>query len=171
MRFVDRLIIKVIAISLLSSGVVASSLPDYYSEPGISGNRAYETGMPAESVDALSGGLLLHHTDLVVPGNAGMDIVVQRNYRAPAGQPGILGSDYLQGKTVLGEGWDIHFGRVWHGNLFSAPGRGCGTNQANTGSNPVLELPDGSRKELLDAPTSESYGYITKDLWIGGRFS
>lgn len=145
----------------------ADPLPDYYSEPGVNAFRKYENQAPAEYIDPMSGGLTRRYTDLVVPGNAGLDIVVQRFYRAPSGDPGVLGSDYLTENTVLGEGWDMHFGRIWYGSSFAAPGTTCGSNNVRTGGNPILELPDGTRQELVNSKAGESYGYISNELWIG----
>lgn len=143
-----------------------SNIPDYYSEPGFQPFRDYESQQAIEHIDPFTGGLQLQHIDLVVPGNGGLDIVVRRIYRSPAGPAGVIGHDYMGGRTVLGLGWDLHFGHIWHGNSFSGPGTGCGTGEVSSQSNPVLELADGTRKVLVDSDSS-TYGYITKDRWIG----
>lgn len=147
--------------------VFADELPDYYSEPGFSSTKSYETQGPVESIDPQSGNLRLHYTDLVVPGNGGLDIVVQRYYRQSSslGLSSSYTDDYLRGKTVLGEGWDMHFGRIWkmpHSNGVPY----CPNRKLASGTNPVLELSDGTRRELLDADNDKDYRFISKDLWV-----
>jgi len=66
------------------SNAVANNLkiPDFYSEPGLNKGRAYENGLGNEAIDPFSGGLLLQYQDLVLPGNGGLDIVVNRTQAA-----------------------------------------------------------------------------------------
>ena len=42
--------------------------------------RAYFSQFPFESIDMVNGNLILTFTDLVLPGNAGMDLVIQRTF-------------------------------------------------------------------------------------------
>lgn len=163
-----KIIDSILIVAILSLGmhsVYATNIPDYYAEPGFKSEREYENQQEVEFIDPFSGGLHLQYADLVVPGNAGLDIVVRRTYRSPSGEPGILGSNYLDGHTVLGLGWDMHFGRVWYGDSFFSD-TGCGSGNVSSKDNPVLELSDGTRKVLIDADSTQ-YGYITKDDWIG----
>ena len=53
-------------------------------------------------IDPLTASLKVVHTDLVLPGNGGMDIVVNRSLRS-------FGRGHWRN---LGIGWDIHFGRL-----------------------------------------------------------
>jgi YD repeat-containing protein len=52
---------------------------------GIQQNHDYFSGMPAENIDSKSGSLVLTFTDLVLPGNAGSELRVQRTYNSKTG--------------------------------------------------------------------------------------
>jgi len=72
-----------------------SNIPDYYEEPGFSPFRVSDGDQVAEGdhsvdevIDPFGGGLQLQYTDMVIPGNGGLDIIVRRTYRNLAGQPG-----------------------------------------------------------------------------------
>lgn len=83
----NRLLFSFLQFLILSSIVLdtySDPLPDYYAEPGYSAFRDYELSGPVETIDPFSGGLGLLYTDLVIPGDGGLDIVVQRYYRAPS---------------------------------------------------------------------------------------
>lgn len=43
--------------------------------------------LPWEQIDAYSGNLLLSFTDLVLPGNAGLDVVLTRTYNSKGSNP------------------------------------------------------------------------------------
>jgi len=79
-----NIILLVIACNICSTTFAQEegALPNFYSEPGIGGNgkRQSLSTAPNESIDPFSGALSLVHTDLVLPGNGGLDIVVQRSY-------------------------------------------------------------------------------------------
>ncbi|MPZ20907.1 MAG: hypothetical protein GEV06_23845, partial [Luteitalea sp.] len=69
--------------------------------------------LPFESVDPLNGGLHLTQTDLVLPGNAGLDLAITRVYNSkifPDWEAGGGGS--LMDPSWVGLGWRLHFGRV-----------------------------------------------------------
>jgi hypothetical protein len=96
---------------------VKSVMPDFYAEPGRHPFRS--TVDYNESIDPFSGNLHLGHTDIVIPGNGGLDIRIQRSYNAN----GVYLShktDFniapyltqLQPRTATGLGWTLHFGRV-----------------------------------------------------------
>jgi hypothetical protein len=54
-------------------------------------------------VDTYSGSLKVHHTDISIPGNGGLDIQVERIYGLNSGSFG----------TGLGDSsWKLHFGRL-----------------------------------------------------------
>ncbi len=145
---------------------VAGHIPDFYQEPGVNPKRQYSVDLQGvENIDPFTGILRLSYDDLVIPGNGGLDIVVKRTYHLAQQISGVVGTiPYKNGRTVTGLGWDIHFGRIrYAGALFP---NGCGeVNQASS-ANPVLELPDGTRKVLFNKLTgSASSEYITKDRW------
>lgn len=146
----------------------AESMPDYYSESGFNANRNYETQQTVEKIDPFSGGLQLHNIDMVVPGNGGIDIVVRRNYRAISKPTAIGNINYLGERTVLGIGWDIHFGRIWSGDTTESFDSSCGLRYVSSINNPVLELSDGTQKRLIDENNTTGLNrYVTKDRWIG----
>jgi len=149
-------------------GAQASDIPDYYAEPGVNPFRDHHAGEMHESIDPFGGGLTLNFTDIVVPQNGGLDVVVQRTYRSLQGQAGVFGYPYMPGRTAGGVGWDVHFGRIWYSGGFTsdASPAGCKTGATNSSTNPVLELPDGSRQVLIDS-NSDAYAFITKERWIG----
>jgi YD repeat-containing protein len=49
---------------------------------GFEGNRAYSGQLPFEHIDTMTGGLVLTHADLVLPGNGGRDLRFQRIYNS-----------------------------------------------------------------------------------------
>lgn len=59
---------------------VDTVLPDFYKEPGLNPFRDNISANEVEHIDPFSGSLNLSHVDLVLPGNGGMDIVIQRTY-------------------------------------------------------------------------------------------
>jgi YD repeat-containing protein len=126
-------------------------IPSFYQEPGISRTREYTNQHPTERVDPFTGKLQLHHVDLFIPGNGGMDIKVQRSYNSLSG--------FMPEPSPAGMGWTMHFGRV----LRKASVALCATNTGPT-VNPVLELPDGSRRVLYVALDNASF--VSTDFWI-----
>lgn len=115
---------------------VDEPIPSFYQEPGISRTRDYSDQHPAERIDPFTGKLQWHFVDLFVPGNGGMDIKVQRSYTSPGLQ--------WPEPSPFGLGWTMHFGRVirWANSSI------CNTTNSAATQNPVLELPDGSRRIL-----------------------
>ena len=101
-----------------------------FGDKGFQTTREYFTQLPYEHIDPMTGNLLLTFTDLVLPGNAGFDLKVQRTYNSKIfkdynTQGGLLGED-----SWAGIGWSMHFGRVLHG-------------LSNDGEDPIIEMPDG----------------------------
>jgi hypothetical protein len=146
------------ALVALSVNVSANSdLPDYYSAPGLSMDRDYINEHASEYIDPFSGKLQLHHTDIVIPGNGGLDITIQRSYTS-------LDDELVGEKSVVGEGWTMHFGRVVMRHSGTNWPNCLDTSYTSDSDNPVLELPDGSREALLH-PTGtnsivQSRGYL-----------
>src|SRR5258706_15310328 len=52
---------------------------------GFQQNRDYFSQEPFEHIDTMTGGLVLTFTDLVLPGNAGRDLRIQRTYNSKGG--------------------------------------------------------------------------------------
>ncbi len=154
-----------------SSLLANIEIPDFYSEPGFSSNRSSSIGSVSDAVDPFSGQLSISHTDLFIPGNGGFDLSLIRSYSTHRAQLA------FGGKSIVGHGWDLHMGRIlFNGPLNSGVCNILKTNQFST-SNPVLELPDGSKKLFIKPKYiySSSYGsvteqrevdFITRDFWI-----
>lgn len=146
--------ILLLSLSLLCSAVLADGIdepiPSFYQEPGISRTREYSNQHPEEQIDPFTGKLQWHFIDLFIPGNGGMDLKVQRSYTS-------LAEQWPEANPV-GMGWTMHFGRV----LRRASVGICFTNSPAY-QNPVLELPDGSRRVLYVALGGGSF--VTTDFW------
>jgi len=149
-------------------------IPDFSQEPGINPQRDYSVNSTGtEIIDPFTGSLRLNYKDLVIPGNGGLDIVINRNYQIVQETQGIAGqTPYLHGSTTTGMGWDIHFGRVYFDGGFGVGlfPSGCEAvvDPVSSTDNPVLELPDGTKKVLfLKSPgIPGTHEYITKDRWV-----
>ena len=117
----NKLIRGVLVVSLLCFASFPSLLfaadPDrdpfytqgHYLTTGPSPDSVYE------SVDPFSGFLTLVHTDLVLPGNGGLDVRIMRTYnsgiwgRRDIANPGMVAyADW----SPLGIGWSMHMGIV-----------------------------------------------------------
>ena len=126
-----------------------------FEHAGFSGNHGTYSPLPGEHVDPASGTLMITATDLVLPGNAGLDLRVQRVYNS-----GVF-PDYDQGSTAIEEdswagiGWRLHFGRVLQPNSLTP-----GATQ--------IEMGDGSRHALHTTP-SRPEGWMTSDFWVYDR--
>ncbi|MEJ2417087.1 MAG: hypothetical protein P8Y45_09165 [Exilibacterium sp.] len=135
--------------------------------PGFVTGRSVVSDTGTEVIDPFSGLLKLNYQDLVVPGNGGLDIVVQRYYNSVQ-NPSVAAGSALRGRSVVGIGWDMHFGRVFPhaGNLIGANDTpsACKINNVSSKWNPVLELADGTRKQLVNDDSSD-YSFTTDDFW------
>src|SRR5690554_8209403 len=93
---------------LIASTVIATSthanIRDYYEEPGLNPFKETINQNFGEHIDPFSGQLQLSYTDLIVPGNDGFDIQINRIYNIP--QVAFL--PYRPYDNV----WSMHFGRI-----------------------------------------------------------
>ena len=71
----------------------------------MSRTRDYVNQHPNERIDPFTGKLQYHFTDLFIPGNGGLDIVVQRSYNS-------LNESLDVETSPVGLGWTMHFWRV-----------------------------------------------------------
>ena len=125
-------------------------IPSYYQEAGPSRTRDYINQHANEKIDPYTGKLQWHYVDLFIPGNGGLDLKVQRSYSSQNEQLGEF--------SPAGLGWTMHFGRVIRRASVSI----CTTiNPATT--NPVLELPDGSRRVLY--VSLDNLTFLSTDFW------
>jgi len=138
-------------LTALADGV-DEPIPSFYQEAGGAQNRSDVSQHPNERIDPFTGKLQWHFVDLYIPGNGGLDIKVQRSYSSL--------NEILADDSPVGAGWTMHFGRV----LRKASVDICQLGQSAT-ANPVLELPDGSRQMMYDAPDGGST--ITTARWKG----
>src|SRR6266498_2799017 len=86
--------------------------------PGFDPNRETYSTMPEEHIDPFTGGLTVSQVDWRLPGNGGLDLVIQRSYNSKSScnvrvQGGIYYCDSWGERTPLGYGWNIHFGRLF----------------------------------------------------------
>ncbi|MCA1563507.1 MAG: DUF6531 domain-containing protein, partial [Acidobacteria bacterium] len=112
--------------------------------------------LPGEHIDPASGSLSLVATDLVLPGNAGLDLRVQRVYHSgiyPDYANG--GSTALEEDSWAGIGWRLHFGRVINPTV------------AQSGATQI-EMGDGGRHALYTT-TAHPEGWMTKGFWVYDR--
>jgi hypothetical protein len=143
----------------------AANLPDYYQEPGFNHFREVKLGQFGESIDPFNGGLQLHLTPIMLPGNGGLDIEIQLTYRSISKQGTQIGDDHKSWASPFGVGWDLHMGRIWPGSN-DCPGKGSGgLLDADDQVAPVLELADGSRRSLLAYSGTAGFDLITQDRW------
>jgi hypothetical protein len=131
---------------LIISNIALANMPDYYSEPGINNFRDYNAQNNYEMVDPFTGKLQLSHTDILIPGNGGLDLKVTRSYT----------SGNRSGS------WVMHFGYVYR-NSATTPICAKGLQVSNK-TNPVLVLPDGSTQILSDSDSAE-YLFISNQHW------
>jgi YD repeat-containing protein len=135
------------------------SVPDYFQEKGLSSSRAYDTQSPNESIDTFTGKLQYQFTDLLLPGDGGMDLAIRRSYNSiddPLATPaGWVEHEY----SPVGLGWTMHMGRVIRGAIVGI----CSSSWSVASKNPVLELPDGNRQILYEWTPGGMW--ITKDFW------
>lgn len=129
----------------------ATTIEDFFNAGGFSPTRDYFSELPYEHIDPLTGNLLLTFTDLVLPGNAGLELRIQRTYNSKiyVGYPGLT----LREDSWAGVGWTLHMGRI---------------RNPSAGIPGPIEMPDGSQHELF-TNSSPSGTFITRDFWIYDR--
>lgn len=134
---------------------VEEPIPSYYEEAGTSPNRKYVNQHANEVIDPFTGKLQWHFTDLFIPGNGGLDLVVQRSYSS---LPEFILGSLPPEPAPAGIGWTMHFGRVMRKAIVSF----CALGQSPS-ANPVLEMGDGSRQILHDA--LDGMSHMTTQFW------
>lgn len=155
MSFRTQVVSCLIAGTAITSTVQAN-IRDYYEEPGLNPFKETINQNFGEEIDPFSGQLQLSYTDLVVPGNGGFDIRINRIYNNP--------QDAFLPYSPYGYGWSMHFGRIAVSN--SNAGKICNQDlhSVDVLDNPSLELADGSR-QLLVLADQHGPELITKQWW------
>jgi hypothetical protein len=127
---------------------------------GFNPNRDFFSQLPYEHIDPLTGNVLLTFTDLVLPGNAGFDLKIQRTYNSKI-FTNVQTGDAPNEDSWAGLGWTLHLGRVLNAN-----------NTGGAGPPPgPIEMPDGSRHKLYNLISGSSVPctgscFITRDFWV-----
>lgn len=130
-------------------------------EASINVYRDYHSTGSGDFVDTYSGALKVLHTDLVIPGNGGLDIKVQRTY-----------DYYYQNmresfNTGLGhEKWRMHFGRLFGDSLEIGKSLCHTPYKKDISKRPRLELANGTVQQFARAQDGADYLYISKENWI-----
>jgi YD repeat-containing protein len=135
----------------------AEEIRDYYAEPGLNPFKETVNQNFHEHIDPFSGTLQLKYTDLIVPGNGGMDIHIHRVYTS-------LQEWELGVRRAMGVGWTMHFGRIVVPQAHVDKICNQSIWSVSVRDNPSLELPDGSR-ELLVLSTEGINTLVTKSNW------
>jgi YD repeat-containing protein len=144
-----RALLLTIIVLLATVSVALAQSP--FGASGSRAGRTLDSSMPNEAVDPFSGTLTIVETDLLLPGNAGLDLRVQRVYSS-AIYPGYQNNDLtIEEDSWAGIGWKLHFGRVINPD-------------ATVGGQTQIEMGDGSRQALYTTPISP--GWITKSFWL-----
>src|SRR6266568_459897 len=120
---------------------------------------------PDEYVDPFSGTLRIVHTDLVLPGKAGLDLRLVRSYSSDHGYWWSIASTNASSfpalpdptSDVSGE-WQFHMGRIRNPNASGAPTGPCSSDY------PVLQLPDGTFRAFYR--TLASGTLVSRDFWF-----
>jgi hypothetical protein len=118
---------------------------------GFEQNRDYFSASPNEHIDPMTGNAILTFTDLVLPGNAGLDVRVQRVYNSKIYRNFNSQGDLLDEDSWAGVGWTMHMGRI-----------------LDPEGTPVVELSEGSRQMTFQHIDS-SGRFITKNYWVYDR--
>lgn len=140
------------------SSVTFAFEPDYTLQAPSDYDASTAKTLDSERIDPFSGRLHISYEDMRLPATGGMDIVINRVY-------GNLENPHtrhpyattVKGRSSLGPGWDIHFGRIWtyRGVRIAANDdpRACRVLPTNgmQDKSPVFELSTGSREVLLDS--------------------
>lgn len=94
--------------------------------------------LPGENIDPHYASLILHSTDLVLPGNGGLDIRVERVYNAGD-------KDSAASFSMLGSGWSMHYGVLSRSINGIDPPQFCARQPSQLGptSPPVFQAADG----------------------------
>ncbi len=118
---------------------------EMYQGIGIDPNRSNFGTTGSENIDPFAGALTLTYTDLILPGNGGLDLAINRIYRSKNGYKG--SHQAMDSYVSMPFGWDIHFGEL-----------------KKNGDVITVELADGTSHYAFKVPTAMTTEYLTKDF-------
>ena len=127
---------------LLPSLLFAEGNDPLYDAPGSNPYRETFGSSDFEHIDPFTGGLTLSFEDVRIPGNGGLDLVVQRTFNSKNAcrnwtettwnnQTIVKCNNVLLGDSWVGNGWTMHFGKLLKSGTSSY----------------IIEMPDGSIHE------------------------
>ena len=99
-------VVAAASVTALTSDVAQAQSP--FKPGSAKSGRSLDSALPNEAVDPFAGTLSIVETDLVLPGNAGLDVRVQRVYTS-AIYPGYQTGDLtIEEDSWAGIGWKLH---------------------------------------------------------------
>lgn len=82
LRRVRRVWLLIVFFILIISPVSLLGFDELYNAPGFNPYRETFSSMANEHIDTFTGGLILTFEDLRLPGNGGLDLVIQRTFNS-----------------------------------------------------------------------------------------
>jgi len=144
----------IVAVALCVAAPAASDedVSQTFNAKGFQPYRELMSELPFEHIDPMTGNVMLTFTDLMLPGNGGFDLKVQRTFNSKIyATLNSLGAYTLIEDSWAGLGWTLHFGRV--------------ANPGFTNPGPVVEMPDGSRHPSFLHVDGVATHFMTRDFW------
>jgi hypothetical protein len=141
-----RSLVLVSALILVFGGAVSRAQAQTdaaYEVPGIARGRAHQALLPWESIDTLSGGIKLRFVDFEMPGDAGVNLTIERTYDSK---------------------WSGAADRRWRFGIAGVPMEAQRSNTPQGDSVVVLTMSDGTRHPAPAYPSGQSVTYRTRDL-------
>jgi Domain of unknown function (DUF6531) len=149
-------VLLVATVALLLRSANADGADRVFDARGFDPHRPFFSQLPFEHIDPLTGNLLLTFTDLVLPGNAGFDVKIQRTYNSK------IYKDYQNlGETLAEDSGTSQAIRALRGDnrtareLFDALRQGAEVVEAKPG---VLVSKTGEGEFVTFRPQSKSGG-------------
>jgi len=150
--------ILIIFFLFFSSPILSEEIRDYYAEPGLHPFKDSLSDLN-ESIDPFSGTLQHKYVDMLIPGNGGLDIAINRVYTS------LQDSTTYDYRNYTGLGWTMHMGRIVVPTTRFT--RICSQQSfsVSTKDNPSIEFPDGGRELLVLKDINVDETLITKSNW------
>jgi hypothetical protein len=147
----------VLLLCLICSNLYGATEPrQEYEKPGVKSGHAYDGIIPEETIDLFTGALILSQRDVPVKNYKPYEDfqqVITRFYSSKIFRQSTTGTCNSMSSTIedefVGLGWTLHFGRLWDWD----------------GTNPILELPNGTRHIFYQDSANPSR-MISKSMWI-----